>query len=125
MLVAPQAGLHDEAAAGQRTGPTVVDSPVPNPRRTCSGRIPPAQASTEAYVALSLTARPCQVAEANAEHKELLNIYQRRDEQAAVRLTVQRLQATLAAIEEAHAGLSRTAQRARRIPDQPTVSRRI
>jgi DNA-binding GntR family transcriptional regulator len=58
--------------------------------------------SAAAYVAVSLDARPRQVAEANAEHKEFLDIYRRRDEQAAVRLTVQHLQSTLAAIEEAH-----------------------
>lgn len=59
--------------------------------------------SAAAYVAVSLEARPRQVPEANAEHGQLLEIYRRRDEEAAVSLTVQHLQSTLAAIEEAHA----------------------
>lgn len=58
--------------------------------------------SAAPYVAVSLEARPRQAAEANVEHKELLEIYRRRDEQAAIRLTVQHLRSTLAVIEEAH-----------------------
>jgi len=60
--------------------------------------------SAAAYVAVSLNTRPRQVSQANTEHRQLLDIYRRRDEQAAIRLTVQHLRSTLAAIDEAHAG---------------------
>jgi DNA-binding GntR family transcriptional regulator len=59
--------------------------------------------SAAGYVAVSLDARPRQVAKANDEHHELLELYRRRDRAAAVRLTVQHLRSTLAVIEEAHA----------------------
>lgn len=55
------------------------------------------------YVAVSLDARPQQVEEANTEHQEMLEIYRRRDRDAAVELTVQHLRSTLAVIEQAHA----------------------
>jgi DNA-binding GntR family transcriptional regulator len=58
--------------------------------------------SAAAYVGLSLDARPQQVAEANAEHAALLEIYRRRDAEAAVELTLRHLRSTLQAIEQAH-----------------------
>ena len=58
--------------------------------------------SAAPYVALSLAARPQQVEEANTEHAELLDLYRRKAVDEAVALTLDHLQATLAAIEEAH-----------------------
>ena len=58
--------------------------------------------SAAGYVAVSLDARPAQVAKANDEHHELLDIYQRRDRDAAIALTVEHLRSTLAVIEETH-----------------------
>lgn len=58
--------------------------------------------SAAGYVAVSLDARPLQVAEANDEHHLMLDTYRRRDRAAAVELTVQHLRSTLAVIEEAH-----------------------
>ena len=60
--------------------------------------------SAAGYVAVSLDARPRHVAEANAEHEKLVEIYRRRDLDAAVELTIQHLRSTLAIIEDAHAG---------------------
>ncbi|HEX5598375.1 MAG TPA: GntR family transcriptional regulator [Micromonosporaceae bacterium] len=59
--------------------------------------------SAAPYVAVSLDARPKQISEANAEHKQFVEIYRRRDEGAAVQLTIEHLRSTLAVIEEAHA----------------------
>ncbi len=59
--------------------------------------------SAAPYVALSLAARPQQVDEANLEHAGLLDLYRRKSVDEAVKLTLDHLQATLAAIEEAHA----------------------
>ena len=59
--------------------------------------------SAAPYVALSLAARPQQVEEANTEHAELLDLYRRQAVDEVVALTLDHLQATLAAIEEAHA----------------------
>jgi DNA-binding GntR family transcriptional regulator len=59
--------------------------------------------SAAAYVAVSLDTRPRHIAEANAEHQELLETYRRRDSAAATELTLQHLRSTLAIIEEAHA----------------------
>ncbi|MHA6616453.1 FCD domain-containing protein [Pseudonocardia sp. DLS-67] len=53
-------------------------------------------------MAVSLDARPQQVEEANTEHQGMLEIYRRRDGDAAVELTVQHLRSTLAVIEQAH-----------------------
>lgn len=58
--------------------------------------------SATPYVALSLNARPEQTQRAHAEHAELLERYRRRDERAVAGLTLQHLESTLAAIEEAH-----------------------
>jgi DNA-binding GntR family transcriptional regulator len=58
--------------------------------------------SAAVYVALSLGSRPQQVEEANAEHAALLDLYRKGSVEKAVALTVTHLQATLAAIEEAH-----------------------
>jgi DNA-binding GntR family transcriptional regulator len=58
--------------------------------------------SAAGYVAVSLDARPAQVAKANDEHHELLDIYKRRDRAAAIALTVEHLRSTLAVIEETH-----------------------
>jgi DNA-binding GntR family transcriptional regulator len=49
-----------------------------------------------------LEARPQQVPEANTEHAELVRLYRERDIDAVVRLTLQHLHSTLAAIEDAH-----------------------
>lgn len=54
--------------------------------------------SAAAYVAVSLQAESLQIRQANDEHRRLVDIYRRRDEDAAVRLTVQHLQSTLAAV---------------------------
>ncbi|PZG18373.1 GntR family transcriptional regulator [Nonomuraea aridisoli] len=62
--------------------------------------------SAAPYVSLSLEARPLQVPEANAEHKQLIVLYRDGDEAAILDLTLQHLASTLAAIEQAHdAGL--------------------
>jgi DNA-binding GntR family transcriptional regulator len=58
--------------------------------------------SASPYVSLSLEARPQQVPEANTEHAELVRLYRERDIDAVVRLTLQHLHSTLAAIEDAH-----------------------
>ncbi|WP_051580791.1 GntR family transcriptional regulator [Pseudonocardia acaciae] len=58
--------------------------------------------SAAGYVAVSLDAQPRHIAEANAEHEQLLDIYRRRDADAAIELTLQHLRSTLAIIEEAH-----------------------
>lgn len=58
--------------------------------------------SAAAYVMLSLRARSEQVSEANVEHRQLLDLYRRRDTEAAIDLTVTHLKSTLAAIESAH-----------------------
>lgn len=59
--------------------------------------------SAAGYVALSLDARSQQVEQANSEHGAMLAVYGDRNEAAAVVLTVEHLQSTLAAIEDAHA----------------------
>jgi DNA-binding GntR family transcriptional regulator len=59
--------------------------------------------SAAGYVAISLDARPVHVGEANEEHRALLDIYRRRDADAAVEVTLNHLRSTLAIIEEAHA----------------------
>lgn len=59
--------------------------------------------SAAGYVAVSLDARREQVEEANEEHREMLEVYRRRDREAAVELTLQHLRSTLVVIEEAHA----------------------
>ncbi|MFI7618208.1 GntR family transcriptional regulator [Nonomuraea terrae] len=62
--------------------------------------------SAAPYISLSLEARPLQVPEANAEHKQLIALYREGDEAAIIELTLQHLASTLAAIEQAHeAGL--------------------
>jgi DNA-binding GntR family transcriptional regulator len=58
--------------------------------------------SAAPYVALSLNARPQQVAEANEEHAALLHLYRRGAVEEIVELTLTHLRSTLAAIEEAH-----------------------
>jgi DNA-binding GntR family transcriptional regulator len=58
--------------------------------------------SASPYVSLSLEARPQQVPEANIEHAELVRLYRERDIDSVVRLTLQHLHSTLAAIEDAH-----------------------
>ncbi|MGH3522672.1 MAG: GntR family transcriptional regulator, partial [Mycobacterium sp.] len=58
--------------------------------------------SAVAYVALSLKAKEKQAKETNAEHAELIEHYRNRDVDAAVALTIQHLESTLAAIEETH-----------------------
>ncbi|MGC1214579.1 MAG: GntR family transcriptional regulator [Micromonospora sp.] len=60
--------------------------------------------SAAPYVALSLSSRPQQVEEANAEHAAMLDLYREGAVDDAVALTVAHLRATLAAIEEAHRG---------------------
>jgi DNA-binding GntR family transcriptional regulator len=42
------------------------------------------------------------VPEANIEHAELVRLYRERDIESVVRLTLQHLHSTLAAIEDAH-----------------------
>jgi DNA-binding GntR family transcriptional regulator len=56
--------------------------------------------SATPYVGLSLRARPQQVPQANHEHAQLVELFRTADVEAAVALTLQHLQATLAAIEE-------------------------
>lgn len=58
--------------------------------------------SAAGYVAISLDARPVHIGEANEEHRELLEIYRRRDVEAAVEVTLNHLRSTLTIIEEAH-----------------------
>jgi Transcriptional regulators len=58
--------------------------------------------SASSYVGLSLGASPERVAESNDQHAMLLRLYQKRDTEAAVELTVRHLQTTLTTIEEAH-----------------------
>jgi DNA-binding GntR family transcriptional regulator len=57
--------------------------------------------SAAGYVAVSLDARPAHIPESNVEHRELLEIYRRRDVEEAVRVTVAHLLSTLAIIETA------------------------
>lgn len=59
--------------------------------------------SAAPYVALSLVSRPEQVAEANAEHAEMLALYRSGDVERAVELTLTHLRSTVRAIEDAHA----------------------
>jgi DNA-binding GntR family transcriptional regulator len=54
------------------------------------------------YVSLSLEAWPEQVAHANAEHTEMVQLYRAGDTEAIVRLTLQHLASTLSAIEAVH-----------------------
>jgi DNA-binding GntR family transcriptional regulator len=56
--------------------------------------------SASAYVGLSLEARPEQIPQANQEHAKLVRLYRERDVEAAIELTLQHLQSTLAAIEK-------------------------
>jgi DNA-binding GntR family transcriptional regulator len=58
--------------------------------------------SAAPYVNLSLGARPQQVPDANADHRELIELYRRRDVEGALRVTLRHLEATLVAIERAH-----------------------
>jgi DNA-binding GntR family transcriptional regulator len=58
--------------------------------------------SASGYVSLSLAARPQQVPEANAEHKDLVRLYRAGDLDTIEQLTLQHLRSTLDAIEEAH-----------------------
>jgi DNA-binding GntR family transcriptional regulator len=55
-----------------------------------------------AYVGLSLGASPERIAESNAEHAALVNLYREADTEAAIALTVQHLHTTLSTIEQAH-----------------------
>jgi len=57
--------------------------------------------SASAYVGLSLGASPERVAESDAEHGQLIELYRKQDVDGAVKLTVQHLHTTLATIEEA------------------------
>lgn len=57
--------------------------------------------SAVSYVALSLNARENQASDTNAEHALLIEHYRNNDTDAAVALTIQHLQSTLAAIEQA------------------------
>lgn len=63
--------------------------------------------SAASYVALSLNARPQQIAEANAEHARLVSLYRKRDCDGVIALTLVHFRATLAAIEEAHQSVKR------------------
>jgi len=54
------------------------------------------------YVSLSLGASAARRAESDAEHAQLIDHYRARDYEAAVRLTVQHLNTTLATIAQAH-----------------------
>lgn len=54
--------------------------------------------SASAYVAVSINAAEKR-REANSQHKQLLRFYRVRDEDAAVKLTLEHLQSTLTAIE--------------------------
>ena len=58
--------------------------------------------SASPYVSLSLGASDARRAESDAEHAQLIEHYRARDHEAAVRLTVQHLNTTLATIEQAH-----------------------
>jgi DNA-binding GntR family transcriptional regulator len=58
--------------------------------------------SASAYVGLSLGASPERIAESDAEHAELIELYRKMDVEGAVALTVQHLHTTLATIEEAN-----------------------
>jgi DNA-binding GntR family transcriptional regulator len=59
--------------------------------------------SAAAYVSMSLSASPDRVAESNREHARLVELYQARDTEGVVGLTLQHLNSTLSAIEEGHA----------------------
>jgi DNA-binding GntR family transcriptional regulator len=59
--------------------------------------------SAAPFVALSLMARPEQIAESNAEHAQLIELYRSGDSEAAVDLSVRHLRSTLNVIELAHA----------------------
>jgi len=62
--------------------------------------------SSAPYVARSLVARPEQIKEANAEHAALLGMYQQRDSDAVIALTLAHYGATLAAVRaDAQGGL--------------------
>ena len=58
--------------------------------------------SASPYVSLSLGASAERRAESDVEHAQLIEHYRARDLEAAVRLTVQHLNTTLATIEQAH-----------------------
>ncbi|MFG1609524.1 GntR family transcriptional regulator [Actinoplanes sp. NPDC049265] len=58
--------------------------------------------SASPYVSLSLGAGTDRRVESDAEHAQLIEHYRARDYKAAVRLTVQHLNTTLATIEQAH-----------------------
>jgi DNA-binding GntR family transcriptional regulator len=58
--------------------------------------------SAAAYVSMSLSASPERIAESNAEHAQLVKLYQAQDVEGVVALTLQHLHTTLSTIEEAH-----------------------
>ncbi len=68
-----------------------------------SGMLKRLRDSSSPYVGLSFTFRPQQLEDGNADHHQLLDALRRRDGEAAAAGIVAHLEATLSAIERAHA----------------------
>lgn len=79
---------------------TILGDPGDNSKLT--GFLANLRDCSSVYVSLSLHVRPIQMEDANKEHTELLRLYQDKNEDECIAVTLQHLQSTLRAIEAAH-----------------------